>query len=67
METATTSRVAYGLKYEPAKFHDRELAFRSLNSHIKPQRVMLGDDGKFWVVCPADASRLERAGLEYAG
>jgi hypothetical protein len=33
---------------------------------VKPQRIMLGDDEKFWVVCPADAARLERAGCEYA-
>jgi hypothetical protein len=33
---------------------------------IKPLRVMLGDDETFWVVCPADAARLERAGYEYA-
>jgi len=30
------------------------------------RRVMLGDDGRFWVVTPADASRLEKAGYEYA-
>jgi hypothetical protein len=27
--------------------------------------VMLGE-GAFWVVCPADAARLEKAGFEYA-
>ena len=51
----------------------RGWAFRNLDnatsfaSHATtPQRVMLGDDERFWVVTPADASRLERAGFEYA-
>ena len=35
-----------------------------------PMRIVLGDHdgerGEFWVVTPADASRLERAGYEMA-
>lgn len=42
------------------------MAFNSLKHSLKPQRVILGDDMKFWVVCPADAERLYRAGYEYA-
>jgi hypothetical protein len=34
---------------------------------VKPMWVMLGDDMRFWVVTPADAARLERAGYEFAG
>lgn len=42
-------------------------AARSAASHgVKPLRVMLGDDERFWVVTPADAQRLERMGYEYA-
>lgn len=61
-----TTKTAYGLKYEPAKYRDRALAFASLRHAAKPMRVMLGDDQRFWVVCPADAARLERQGIEYA-
>lgn len=32
-----------------------------------PMRVILGDDDLFWVVTPADAERLLRAGYEIAG
>lgn len=32
----------------------------------KPQRIMLGDDERFWVVTPADAARLEHQGYEFA-
>lgn len=31
-----------------------------------PMRVILGDDQLFWVVTPADAERLLRAGYELA-
>jgi hypothetical protein len=61
-----TTKAAYGLRYEPAKFVDRGLAFKNAASCIKPHRVMLGDDMRYWVVCPADAQRLERQGIEYA-
>lgn len=54
------------LKYKPSKFSSRELAFNSLKHCLKPHRVILGDDMKFWVVCPADAEKLHRAGYEYA-
>lgn len=54
------------LKYQPSKYNSRELAFNSLNHCVNPHRVILGDDMKFWVVCPADAERLYRVGYEYA-
>ena len=54
------------LRYEPSKYSRRELAFNSLKHCVKPHRVMLGCDNKYWVVCPADAARLERLGYEYA-
>ena len=47
-----------------------DLAWQTLSHAVKPLRVMLGDvvddEPRFWVVTPADASRLERAGYEYA-
>lgn len=53
------------LKYKPSKYNSRELAF-SAAARSKCDVVMLGDDGKFWVVCMADAARLEAAGFEWA-
>ena len=29
--------------------------------------IVMGDDMRFWVVTPADATRLQRAGYEIAG
>lgn len=55
-----------GLKYNPAIFSDRELAFSFAHGSVKPHRVILGENGKYWVVCPADAERLQKAGYEYA-
>jgi hypothetical protein len=54
------------MKYEPIKFIDRNNAFSFAARCLKSMWVMLGDDDRFWVVCPADASRLEKQGYEYA-
>ncbi len=63
--TPTTTKDAYGLRYEPRKFLDRDRAF-SCAARTKGDVVMLGDDGRYWIVCMADAARLERAGIEWA-
>lgn len=52
------------LKYQPDKFRSRELAFSCATR--RGWCVMLGDDGRYWVVCLADAARLEAAGYEWA-
>ena len=49
-----------------ARFRDRALAYDWAAHAVKSQLVMLGDDGRYWVVSPADAARLERLGYEYA-
>ena len=49
-----------------AKYQSLGLAIQSLSHMVKPGRIMLGDDGRFWVVTPAAAMVLERAGYEYA-
>jgi hypothetical protein len=49
-------------RHEPAKFQNPNLA-RSC-AYRSGMRVVLGDDGTFWVVCPADAATLERNGYE---
>ena len=63
----TNDRNSYEqIKRRAGRFIDRDLAFTHAATTIKPHRVMLGDDGRYWVVTPADASRLERWGHEYA-
>ena len=51
-----------------AVFHSLELANLHVDHCIKPHWVVLGDHdgeiGEYWVVTPADAQRLERAGYE---
>jgi hypothetical protein len=54
------------LRHEPSRFSNRESAFNYSNRTIKMSLVMLGCDCKFWVVCPADATRLLKQGYEYA-
>jgi hypothetical protein len=54
------------LRHKIIRFKSRTLVFSSLDKMLKPHRVMLGDDGYFWIVCPADATKLEKAGYEYA-
>ncbi|MCG3138814.1 MAG: hypothetical protein HJJLKODD_02683 [Phycisphaerae bacterium] len=59
-----------GRKIRGSRFRELSNAINSLDHAVKPMLVMLGDnDGEnyeFWVVTPADAQRLERAGYEYA-
>ena len=52
-------------RYGPVVIRDEATAWSLADRCTKPQIVMLGDDA-YWVVCPADASRLEKAGYEYA-
>ena len=51
-------------------FTQPDLAWSFADGATPPQRVMLGDviddQPRWWVVTPADANRLERAGYEYA-
>jgi hypothetical protein len=51
-----------------AVFRNPELANSYANRCVKPHWVVLGDNdgetGEYWVVTPADAQRLERAGYE---
>jgi hypothetical protein len=64
--TATASlRQTLGLRHEPIRFVSLALA-SSCAARSKCDVVMLGDDGRFWIVCLADAQRLERLGFEWA-
>jgi len=50
------------LRHQPAKFNSKKLA--TSYADRSGERVVHGDDGKFWVVCPADAWTLEVNGYE---
>lgn len=41
------------------------LALSAAKKWGHPCWLILGDDGKVWVVNPADAARVNKAGLEY--
>jgi hypothetical protein len=63
-DAAAKAHAALGLKRRPDVVRDEATAFR-LAATTKAGAVMLGD-GAFWVVCLADAARLEAAGYEWA-
>lgn len=46
------------------KFHHLGTARAFVDRAIKLWQIVLGDDEMFWVVTPAHAARLERAGYE---
>lgn len=54
------------LKYRPVIFRDGARAQRAAARHIKPHWVVMGEPGEFLIVCPADFSRLVRAGYAAA-
>jgi len=54
------------MKTPPFKFTIQTAAWSFADRCHKPHRVILGDDQQFWVVTPAEASRLVKAGYEYA-
>ncbi len=62
----TNAQTYQDIKQRAARFNDRALAFQNAAHATKAKCVMLGDDGKFWVVRPVDAARLERMGYEWA-
>lgn len=64
VDAATKAADALGLKHRPVVVRDEATAF-SLADTTKAGAVMLGEDA-FWVVCLADAARLEQAGYEWA-
>lgn len=46
------------------KFNSITTAMSFVNRATKIWMVVLGDDMKFWVVTPAEAAKLEKAGYE---
>ena len=52
-------RTIYALRYT-----HRRWALDAMYRAERPMRTILGDNGKYWVVTPADAERLVAAGYE---
>lgn len=48
------------------RFSSKTLAESFVGNAVKPLWIVMGDDSKYWVVTPADAARLERAGYVMA-
>lgn len=46
------------------KYTHEDQARRVVENATKMMMIILGDDGKYWVVTPATAMRLEKAGYE---
>ena len=46
------------------KFTSEAAARSYRNRCLKPRSIVLGDDGKIWLVTPAEASTLNKAGYE---
>ena len=67
--TTRELKKALGLRYEPIAFGSLERA-RSYAARCQKPMWVLGDADEdavtAWVVCPADAAKLERAGYEIA-
>ena len=59
-------KLALGLRYNVDQFSSIEAATRWANNCIKLHIVVMGDNGKFWVACFADAQRLVKMGYEVA-
>lgn len=55
-----------GLRYEPTRFVDRDRAFGYSKNTVKLSCVILGCDGRFWIVCLSDAAKLIKQGYEPA-
>lgn len=61
---------AYGLRYQPDRYNGLEAARIGLAFCVKTNMIVEVDENQtefksgFYVVCPADASRLERAGYK---
>ena len=68
--TKKNLQATLGLRYEPIAFSSLERAQSYAAQCAKPMWVVLGDrdgdEATAWVVCPADAAKLERAGYELA-
>lgn len=56
----------FGLRHEADVMSNRSAALKYAAFCLTPHEVILGDGGKFWVVCFADAQILTKTGYEIA-
>lgn len=63
-DAARRAAAALSLRHTPEVIRDQAAAF-GIAGGTRANAVMLGD-GAYWVVCLADAQRLEDAGYEWA-
>ena len=66
MPTMDTMRKADFDQMQIYRFRRHGLAFNLADRALKPMMVLLGDDGRYWVVRMSDGERLLRAGYEAA-
>lgn len=59
-------KTTYNLRNEITVLSTAKAAFSFASKCVKSHLVVLGDNGKFWVVCFADAQKLTKAGYELA-
>lgn len=55
-----------GLRHRPARYINGALAFEVAKSGNTRKAVILGCDGRYWVVCMRDANTLVNAGYSRA-
>lgn len=65
-ETNSATRKAETMitKNAPYRFINLNTARSFSNNCIKSHMIVMGDDSRYWVVTPADATRLVKAGYE---
>jgi hypothetical protein len=66
MSATKTIKTALGLRYEPIAFSSVDRAQSWATHANKAMWVVLGNCPVAYVVCPADAAKMERAGYEIA-
>lgn len=59
-------KTAYNLRYRPAIMSSLSAAHANAARCLKTHVVILGDNGKYWVVSLSDAQRLQKHGYEIA-
>lgn len=59
-------KLTFGLKNEVAVLSTQRSAYSFASKCVKPHVVILGDNGKFWVVSFADGQRLSKLNYELA-
>ncbi len=64
LDAARETATALNLRHAPEVIRDEATAFK-IAASTRAGAVMLGE-GAYWVVCLADAARLETAGYEWA-